>query len=127
VRGRRERAPLAVMLERLRGLEYVHAGAVLLARTAADVAERGDEVPADLVDGVADIAGVVRALADHPREADPVAGQSCPRDAHGLADALARTDPDARSSGPARLASQLHLLAQDVDALTDPPRTQPVG
>jgi hypothetical protein len=84
-------------------------------------------VPADLVDGVTDIAAVVRALADHPRDADPGAGQECPRDAHGVADALARTDPDTRSSGPARLASQLHLLAQDVDALTDPPRTPAVG
>ena len=127
VRGRRERAPLAALLTRLTGLEYVHAGAVLLARTAADVAERGDEVPPDLVDGVADIAAVVRALADHPRAADPVAGREHPRDAHGVADALARTDPDTRSSGPARLASQLHLLAQDVDALTAPPRRQPVG
>jgi uncharacterized membrane protein YgaE (UPF0421/DUF939 family) len=127
LRGRRERAPLAVMLERLRGIEYVHAGAVLLARSATDVAERGDEVPADLVDGVADLATVVRALADHPRKADPLAGQGCPRDAHGVADALARTDPDTRSSGPARLASQLHLLAQDVEALTDPPPRQPVG
>ena len=127
VRGRRERGPLEVMLRRLTGLEYVHAGAVLLARTAADVAQRGDEVPTDLVDGVADIAAVVRALADHPRDADPVTGQGCPRDAHGVADALARTDPDTRSSGPARLASQLHLLAQDVDALTDPARPQRVG
>ena len=66
------------MLTRLTGLEYVHAGAVLLARTAADVAERGDEVPPDLVDGVADIAAVVRALADHPRDADPVAGRDAP-------------------------------------------------
>jgi uncharacterized membrane protein YgaE (UPF0421/DUF939 family) len=127
LRGRRERGPLEEMLRRLVGLEYVHAGAVLLARTAADVAERRDGVPTDLIDGVADIAGVVRALADHPREADPAAGQGCPRDAHGVADALARTDPDTRSSGPARLAAQLHLLAQDVDALTGPQRTQPVG
>ncbi|NMO89185.1 FUSC family protein [Actinomycetospora sp. TBRC 11914] len=127
VRGRRERSTLAAVTGRLAGLEYVHAGAVLLARTAADVAERGDTVPTELVDGVADLAGVVRSLAEHPREADPVAGSGRSRDAHGVAESLARTDPDAWPGGPARLATQLHLLAEDVDALTDPPRSQTVG
>ena len=39
--------------------------------------------------------------------------------------AVAGGDPDGPAA--ARLESQLHLLAQDVEALTDPPRTQPVG
>ena len=121
VRGRRERTSLATMLERLGGLEYVHAGSVLLARTATEVVQRGDEVPADLVDGVADLAAVVRALAEHPRDVDPVPGKDCPRDAHAIAAQLAGTDPDTRPVGAAQLATQLHLLAQDVDALTAPP------
>lgn len=126
VRGRRERASLAAMLERLAGLEYVHAGAVLLARTAAEVTDRGDDVPADLVDGVADLAAVVRALAEHPRAADPAPGLRSSRDAHAVAAALARTDPDTRPPGAARLATQLHLLADDVDALTDSSRARAV-
>jgi uncharacterized membrane protein YgaE (UPF0421/DUF939 family) len=125
LRGRRERGSLAAMTGRLAGLEYVQAGAVLLARTAADLADRGDAVPADLVDGVADLAAVVRALAEHPREADPIPGTHCSRDAHGVAEALGRTDPDAWPAGASRLATQLHLLAEDVDALTDPaPRSR---
>jgi uncharacterized membrane protein YgaE (UPF0421/DUF939 family) len=124
VRGRRERASLAAMLERLVGLEYVHAGAVLLARTAAEVTGRGDDVPADLVDGVADLVAVVRAMAEHPRAADPAPGPGSSRNAHAVAAALARTDPDTRPPGAARLATQLHLLAEDVDALTDSSRAR---
>nr|WP_246326583.1 FUSC family protein [Actinomycetospora corticicola] len=119
LRGRRERAALAAMQRRYDGLEYVHAGAVLLARTAAEVVGRGDDVPSRLVDGVEELAGVVDALADHPRDTDPAAGS---RSAHEVAEGLAGTDPESWAAGAARLATQLHLLAEDVDALTDPRR-----
>ncbi|MEJ2867137.1 FUSC family protein [Actinomycetospora sp. OC33-EN08] len=118
VRGRRERASLRAMLDRFVGLEYVHAGSVLLARTAAEVAERGDAIPDDLVDGVAALAATVRALADHPRQTDPPASA---RDAHSVAGEIAGTDPESHRPGAARLATQLHLLAEDVDALTRTP------
>ncbi|GLZ54160.1 FUSC family protein [Actinomycetospora sp. NBRC 106378] len=122
LRGRRERPALAAMQRRYEGLEYVHAGSVLLARTAAEVVDRGDDVPARLVDGVEEIAAVVGALADHPRDVDPRAEEG-PRSAHEVAEGLAGTDPESWDSGAARLATQLHLLAQDVDALTDPRRS----
>ncbi|MCD2188805.1 FUSC family protein [Actinomycetospora soli] len=118
LRGRRERAALAAMQRRFEGLEYVHAGSVLLARTAAEVVARGDEVPARLVDGVSELAAVVAALADHPRDTDPTPDGT--RSAHDVADGLAATDPESWAAGAARLATQLHLLAEDVDALTDP-------
>ena len=121
LRGRRERLALARMQERLAGVEYVHAGAVLLARTAAEVSDRGDGVPDDLVDGIADLATAVRAVADRPRDEDPPDGGD--RSAHEVAVDLAATDPDTRGSGAARLATQLHLLAEDVATLTDPRRS----
>ncbi|MDL5157767.1 FUSC family protein [Actinomycetospora termitidis] len=118
LRGRRERASLEAMLDRFVGLEYVHAGSVLLARTAAEVTDRGDPIPDDLTDGVEALAGAVRSMADHPRQTDPPAST---RDVHTVAGEIARTDPDAHRPGAARLATQLHLLAEDVTALTSTP------
>lgn len=123
LRGRRERAALVAMQRRYEGLEYVHAGSVLLARTAVEVLERGDDVPPRLVDGVDELAGVVGALAEHPRDTDPTPDDRDVRSAHDVAEDLAGTDPESWAAGAARLATQLHLLAEDVAALTDPRRS----
>jgi uncharacterized membrane protein YgaE (UPF0421/DUF939 family) len=127
LRGRRERERVRELQARFGGLEYVYAGAVLLARTTTEVVESDEPVPAHLRDAVADLAAVLRAVADDPSADDPTAsdprgtaGEGGPQGAHEIADALARTDPDAHDAGAARLATQMHLLAADVADLTEP-------
>ena len=102
-------------------------------------------MPEQLIGGVDALAAALRAVADHPLAEDPdahvdVAGvdgapaDGAPADgaradgaradgarsggAHEVADELAGTDPDGWSAGAARLATQVHLLAVDVAALT---------
>ncbi|MFC5137505.1 aromatic acid exporter family protein [Actinomycetospora rhizophila] len=120
VRGRRERARVAVLRRRLAGVEYVHASTVLLARTAVEVRAAGASVPAHLADGVDELAAAVRAVAADPGAPDPRADDlGGPRPTHEIADELAATRPGGLADRDAQLAAQLHVLARDVAALVD--------
>ncbi|MEJ2886007.1 FUSC family protein [Actinomycetospora aeridis] len=121
VRGRRERARVTALRDRLAGIEYVHASTVLLARAAAETLSAGASVPARLTDGVAELAAAVQALAADPSASDPrVEEPGGPRPIHEVAEELARTRPGGLADRDAQLAAQLHLLALDVAALVDP-------
>jgi uncharacterized membrane protein YgaE (UPF0421/DUF939 family) len=123
LRGRRERARVTELCDRLAGIEYVHASSVLLARTAAEALADGARFPDHLVRGVDELAAAVRALAADPAAPDPHADDpDGPRPAHEIADELAATRAGGLDDRDAQLAAQLHLLAVDVAALLDPSR-----
>jgi uncharacterized membrane protein YgaE (UPF0421/DUF939 family) len=126
LRGRHERARVRELAERFGGIEYVHASAVLLARTVAESLDEGESAPEHLVCGVEELAAAVQALAAHPAAPDPHAdAPGGPRPTHEIADDLAATHPGGLGDRDAQLAAQLHLLAIDVAALVDPDRRVP--
>lgn len=129
VRGRRERACVEEMRGRFGGVEYVYAGAVLLARAAAESVAGGAAVPDRLVGGVEELATALRAVADDPADPDPIDRSHADRAGAGeVARGLAAIDPADHDARSAQLATQLHLLAGDVAALTVPAdRRDPVG
>jgi uncharacterized membrane protein YgaE (UPF0421/DUF939 family) len=121
LRGRRERARVGELRDRLAAVEYVHASVVLLARTVAESLDDGASLPEHLVRGVEELAAAVRAVAADPAAPDPRADDPAgPRPTHEIADELAATRPGGLADRDAQLAAQLHLLALDVAALVAP-------
>lgn len=126
LRGRRDRSRVRELQHRFGRVEYVYAGSVLLTRSAVEAARVGVVIPEPLVQGVEDLAAALRAIAEDPVDADPHSDDprtglrsDCGR-AHEVAARLADTDPADHGDRGAQLATQLHLLADDVAALTLP-------